>query len=385
MRTCTVPPIVTSKNPRMVSDETATHLTARDQPAGRLLDWLAHAVAVGASDVHLVIGHPPVLRIHGELQPLDETVLDQAALVPLLEAICPRKIFDRFQRDQDADFSIERCVNGQQHRFRVNYFINDQQPGACFRVVPDSIPDFQWSGFPREIAERLAHFRNGMVLLTGVTGSGKTTTLAMLVNLLNLEGNHRIITIEEPVEYRYPPHSGSVITQREVGLDVRSFAEGLKYGLRQDPDVILVGEIRDRETARMAMTAAETGHLVFSTLHTRDAKGAISRFADLFPQNVQTEIRAQLAVSLRAVVSQHLLPNARTGEKRQLALEIMFNNMPISSAIRIGKLQSIDNYILTGRDEGMRTLDDSVKELHRAGRITKKTAARFVSDPSSLF
>ncbi len=369
----------------MVSDESVPASTEDDPSAVRLIGWLADAVTVAASDVHLVAGHPPVLRVHGELRPLDELVLDQHELARLLKAICPEKIFKQFQRDQDADFSIERRVDGQLHRFRVNYFFSDQQPGACFRLVPNTIPDFEWSGFPRDIAERMAHFRNGLVLLTGVTGSGKTTTLAMLVNLLNREGNHRIITIEEPVEYRYPRQTGSVITQREVGLDVRSFAEGLKYGLRQDPDVILVGEIRDRETARMAMTAAETGHLVFSTLHTRDAKGAISRYADLFPQNVQTEIRAQLAASLRAVVSQHLLPNAVPREKRELALEIMFNNMPISSAIRIGKLQSIDNYILTGRDEGMRTLDDSVKELLHAGRITKKTAARFVSDPSSLF
>ena len=206
----------------------------------------------------------------------------------------------------------------------------------------------------------------------------------MLVQLLNSRGNNRIITIEEPVEYRYPARAGSVITQREVGLDVESFAAGLKHGLRQDPDVILIGEIRDKETAQMALTAAETGHLVLSTLHTRDAKRAISRYADVFPQSVQFEVRSQLALCLRAIVSQHLLPSVVAGEKRQLALEIMFTNSPIASAIRTGKLTSIDNYILTGRSEGMVTLDDSVKALLYSGQIDRDVAERFVSDPASL-
>jgi twitching motility protein PilT len=206
----------------------------------------------------------------------------------------------------------------------------------------------------------------------------------MIINLLNQEGGYRIITVEEPIEYVFPRVANSIITQREVGDDVSSFADGLKYALRQDPDVMLVGEIRDRETGQMALSAAETGHLVFSTLHTRDAKGAISRYGDLFPQNAQSEVRAQLAMSLRAVVSQHLLPSQQDGAKRVLALEIMFNNAPNASAVRSGKFESIDTNILTGRKDGMITLDESVRRLLEAGKITRAIANRFVTDKRIL-
>ena len=192
-----------------------------------------------------------------------------------------------------TSISLSRLeLGGRPRRFRANYFLSDQSLGACFRIIPSEIPDFGWAGFPFELALRLAHFRNGLVLITGVSGAGKTTTLAMLINLLTQEGDYRIITVEEPIEYVFPARGNSIVTQREVGRDVATFADGLKYGLRQDPDVMLVGEIRDRDTAQMALSAAETGHLVFATLHTRDAKGAVSRYADFFPQHVQTEIRA---------------------------------------------------------------------------------------------
>jgi twitching motility protein PilT len=206
----------------------------------------------------------------------------------------------------------------------------------------------------------------------------------MVLNLLCHEGGHRIVTVEDPIEYVFPKTTGSVVTQREVGRDVRSFAEGLKYALRQDPNVILVGEVRDRDTAQTALSAAETGHLVFATLHTRDAKGAISRYSDLFPQNVQHEIRSQLSMSLRAVVSQHLLPSAQAGEKRVLALEVLFNNAPIASGIRFGKIESIDNYVQTGRADGMMTLNESIKRLFQAGQISQETAERFVTDRAYL-
>ena len=205
----------------------------------------------------------------------------------------------------------------------------------------------------------------------------------MIINLLCQEGGYRIITVEEPIEYVFPAAGGSVVTQREVGHDVHSFADGLKHGLRQDPDVILVGEIRDRDTGQMALSAAETGHLVFATMHTRDAKGA-SRYADLFPQSVQNEIRAQLASGLRAVISQHLLPSAQRGGKRELALEVMFTNPAIASSIRFGKLETVDNYIVTGCADGMVSLDESVKRLMTAGKITRETAEYFVSDKAYL-
>ena len=354
---------------------------ARPDP---LRDWLTRAVEVGASDLHVVAGYPPVLRVHGELRELQPTALGRDAVRELLVELCPRHAMDRFEADRNCDFALELALRGKAMRFRANYFMSGEQMGACFRVIPSEIPNFQWAGFPEELAGRLSHYRNGLVIICGVVGSGKTTSLAMLINLLNKEGGYRIITAEEPVEYLFPKIPGSVVTQREVGLDVHTFADGLKYALRQDPDVILVGEIRDRATAQMALSAAETGHLVFSTLHTRDAKGAISRYADLFPQSDQREVRSQLALSLRAVISQHLLPNVRPGEKRVLALEIMLNNSAIASAIRQGKIESIDNVILTSRADGMLTLDESIKRLLKENRISRETAERFVSSPKRL-
>lgn len=354
-----------------------------------LRDALAQAVARGASDLHVVVGHKPTLRLHGRLQELDAPLLTQEAVKTALVTVCPPQTLDDFDRQKNADFALELPIDGKPQRFRANYFFSGQSLGACFRVIPSQIPDFRWAGFPQDIADRLAHFRNGLVLISGVSGAGKTTTLAMLIDLLQQEGDYRIITVEEPIEYLFgsregtPSRGNSIVTQREVGRDVTSFADGLKYGLRQDPDVILVGEIRDRDTAQMALSAAETGHLVFSTLHTRDAKGAISRYADLFPQNVQPEIRCQLAMSLRAVVCQHLLPNANGG-KRELALEIMFNNSPIASAIRTAKDETIDRNILTSRADGMITLDESVRRLYQSAKISRETAEQYVSDKGFL-
>ncbi len=251
-------------------------------------------------------------------------------------------------------------------------------------MIPPKIPDFAWAEFSPQLAERLAYLRDGLVIVTGPTGSGKTTTLAMIVELLNQEGGRRILTVEQPVEYVFSRSLHSIITQREVGTDVRTFADGLKYGLRQDPDVILVGEIRDRETAQMALSAAETGHLVFTTLHTRDAKGMVTRFADLFPQDVQKDIRGQLAMSLRAVVSQRLLPDVEPGRKRHLAVEVLWNNHPIANAIRTGKVESIDNYLLTRRDEGMVSFDESVRRLYEDDKITRATAEQNLTDPTAL-
>ena len=226
--------------------------------------------------------------------------------------------------------------------------------------------------------------RNGLVIVTGITGSGKTTTLASLVEMLNQAGGYRIITIEEPVEYLFPRREHSIVSQREVGTDVDSFLNGLKHGLRQDPDVILVGEIRDRETARMALSAAETGHLIFATLHTKDAKGAITRFVDLFPQSAHEDVRTQLSLSLRFVVSQHLLPSTRAGEKRVLALETLVVNDPARSAIKFGKIEAIETAIQTGARDGMTPLDTSLELLVQQRKITPETARRYAKHPESL-
>ncbi len=361
-------------------------LTPHDPPplAEKLLRWLEWAVQVGASDLHVVVGHPPVIRMHGDLTALPEPPLTEDEAEPLLLSACPHDALARLQAQKNADFSFECPVDGKSARFRATLFLAGGSTGGCFRVIPNTIPELAWAGFPLPLAEKIAGLRDGLVILTGATGSGKTTTLAMIVNRLNKAGGYRIITVEEPVEYQFPRQPHSVITQREVGADVLTFADGLKYGLRQDPDVILVGEIRDRDTAQMALSAAETGHLVFSTLHTRDAKGAITRFPDLFPPEAQSAVRAQLAMSLRAIVSQRLLPGVNKSEKRHLALEVMWNTLPIASAIRTNKIESIDNYIQTGRDEGMFTFDESVKQLLRAGKITRAVAEQNVRDVTYL-
>lgn len=361
------------------------HDLSKMPPAGdKVRDWLGRAIAAGASDLHLVAGYPPVLRLHGDLIELEEPPLTGEVTEHLVRALCSPDAFARLQAQKDIDFSFELAVGGRFCRFRANLFRSEGRHGACVRVVPTSIPDFEWAGFPPDLARRLAFLRDGLVIVTGATGSGKTTTLAMIVNLLNQAGGYRIITVEEPVEYIFPRLAGSVVTQREVGSDVLTFADGLKYGLRQDPDVILVGEVRDKETAQMALSAAETGHLVFSTLHTRDAKGGITRLADLFPQDAQRDVRSLLALSLRAVISQRLLPSAEPGSKRQLALEILWNTHPIAVAIRTGKVESIDNYLLTSRDDGMLSFDESLRQLLKAGKITRETAEQHVREATVL-
>ena len=360
------------------------HVEQEPRLAPKLRTWLAAAVERGASDLHLIAGYPPVLRLHGDLVPLQESHVSPGEVRPLLASLCSPEIFARFEAQKDLDFSFDLPMDGKVARFRANLFHAGQSVGACLRIVPTTIPNFEWAEFPLPLAHRITALRDGLVIVTGATGTGKTTTLAMLVNLLNQQGGYRIITVEEPIEYVFPSAPGSVVTQREVGNDVLTFADGLKYGLRQDPDVILVGEIRDRDTAQMALSAGETGHLVFTSLHTRDAKGAISRFADLFPQDAQRDVRSLLALSLRLVLSQRLLPSANQGEKRHLALEVLWNTHPIASAIRTGKLESIDNYLITNRDDGMLSFDESIRQLLRAGKITRELAEQNVREPTML-
>ncbi len=350
----------------------------------RLKQWLTLAVDREASDLHLVVGHPPVLRVHGVLQPLDEPELEKQHLEALLLPACPSPFAERFQQEKNTDFSLSVDIHAQPHRFRANYFVNGQNVGACFRVIPSEIPDFRMGQFPGGLGRTADQFPQWPDPRFRCHRFGQDDHVGHAGQQTQPAGGCRIITIEEPIEYLFPRVPTSVVTQREVGVDVSTFADGLKFGLRQDPDVMLVGEIRDRDTAQIALSAAETGHLVLSTLHTRDAKGAISRFVDLFPQMVQHEIRAQLAMGLRSVISQHLLPSSQPGTKRHLALEVMFNNSPIASSIRFSKLESIDNCILTGRAAGMITLDESVRRLLVADKIDRQTAEHFVSDIASL-
>jgi len=372
-------------------DTPTNTLTSEAFERAPILGWLDQAVQQEASDLHLVSGYAPVLRRNGRLMPIEgESILTTTAICELLGPIWNGEQRARMESECNLDYAIELPMHREQCRFRVNLFRASGSIGACVRIIHTKIPDFAWTSFPENLARRIAALSSGLVLFTGVTGSGKSTSLAMIVQMMNAEFGYRILTIEDPIEYRFPvhshsshshsSHSQSVVTQREVGTDVDSFADGLRFGLRQDPDVILVGEIRDLDTAKMALSAAETGHIVLSTLHTRDAKGAISRYADLFPQQAQSEIRAQLATNIRAIVCQRLLPSSIEGERQELALEIMFNSAAIGSAIRSGKLESIDNYILTGRSEGMVTMDESIKRLLVDDSISRETAEQFISD-----
>jgi twitching motility protein PilT len=354
-------------------------------PDAELLALLRRGLEAEASDLHLVAGYPAVLRVHGRLASIGETVLTPERTASLIQSILPPHLRspDTLAR-RDFDFAFAMPAAGGSARFRVNVFHNQGAPGACLRFIPSSIPSFEWMGVPAALARRVASLPSGLVLITGVTGSGKTTTLAGLVEMINQAGHRRIVTVEEPLEYIFQPAGHSVITQREVGVDVDSFAEGLKYALRQDPDVILCGEIRDRETAQMAISASETGHLVMSTLHTQDAKGAITRLIDVFPVDQHQDVRGQLSLSLRFVVSQRLLPNASPEERRVLAMEVLVATDPVRAAIRMNKIESIDSLIQTGKSFGMQTLDENLAYLACNRRITPATAYRFAKNPSGL-
>ncbi len=345
---------------------------------------LHEAVDREASDVHLIPGFPVTYRIHGQLTPAGEGLLSGLEVRQIVASILPEPLVARLDGGTNFDCSLELTHKGATCRFRANVFLAGGHWCACLRHVPNEIPTFEWMGFPEALAERLITHNNGMVIITGVTGSGNSTTLAALINRMNVRGGFRIITVEEPIEYVHRRVSSTIVTQREVGRDVESFYDGLKYGLRQDPNVILVGEIRDRETAAMALSSAETGHLILTTLHTRDAKGAVSRFVDFFPPDAQDDVRAQLALSLRSVVSQHLLPHVRQGRRRALALEVLHVNQPVRAAIKFGKIDSIESAIQTGKREGMIPLDEDLARLVSAGSISLETARRFAKDSDAL-
>lgn len=342
------------------------------------------AVELQASDIHLVAGSPAAFRIHGEIHVLGSDHLNAETLQQNLLSVCTAAEQERLARELSVDLAVDLQDEVGTIRIRLSIFCDKHGLGGCIRIIPSQIPDLEWTNLPRSVVDRLLRFRNGLILVSGVTGSGKTTTLAVTLKMLAEGRGCRIITIEDPIEYRLPMTTRSILSQHEVGRDVHSFADGLRVGLRLDPDVILVGEIRDRETAQMAVSAAETGHLVFSTVHSRDSKSAISRITDLYPQENQAEIRALLALSLRAVVSQHLLPSIDTKAKRELAIEVLYNNLAISSAIRTGRLETIDNNIKIGKNEGMLTMDDSIRKLMLEGKISRETAVAFVSDAKSL-
>ena len=329
------------------------------------MDRLLQAcVSQGASDIHITVGRPPVLRLDGHLRSLETKVLEPDDTVALMKSITPERCEQELQEEGGTDFGF---AFGDAARFRVAVFKQKGNVSIVLRQIPNQILTFEQLGLPK-ICAALCRRPRGLFLVTGPTGSGKTTTLATMINYINENFDRHIVTVEDPIEY-YQPHKKSVINQREVGVDVPSFAEALRRVLRQDPDVILVGELRDLETIEAAVRAAETGHLVFSTVHTTSAAGTINRLIDVFPVNQQAQIRIQLAGNLLAVLSQALCPLA-TGRGRIAAYEFLVVTPAIANLIRENKTYRIDSSIQTGKKLGMQLLDEHLWNLYDAGKIT---------------
>lgn len=341
-------------------------------------DLLAKARKVGASDVHVTVGIPPKCRINGELCDLMEGKIMPADSKALVEQMIPGRLVDRFNNEGEVDFSYAIKGVG---RFRVNIFKQRGTMSFVIRLVNTEIPDPRSLGLPESVIN-LTSKKRGLVLVTGPTGSGKSTTLASLINVINQNYNKHIITLEDPIEYLHS-HNKSVVNQREVGIDTQSYAGALRAALREDPDIILVGEMRDLDTIATAVTAAETGHLVFSTLHTIGAVPTIERIIDVFPTHQQAQIRLQLATLLEAIISQQLIPTAdRNG--RVAAFEIMYANSAVRNLIREAKPHQIPSIIQTSRQSGMITMDDALFELYQSMQITREDALSYAQDKNAI-
>jgi twitching motility protein PilT len=343
------------------------------------MDRLLQAViTMGGSDIHITVGRPPVLRIDGKLRSLETKVLEPDDTFNLMKSITPEKNQQELQEEGGTDFGFSF---GEQGRFRVSVFKQKGNVTIVLRLIPSRIMTFEEIGLPK-ICQALCRRPRGMFLVTGPTGSGKTTTLATMVNYINESLDRHIVTIEDPIEY-YHNHKKSIINQREVGVDVPSFGEALRRVLRMDPDVILVGELRDLETIEAAIRAAETGHLVFSTLHTTSAAGTITRIIDVFPVDQQEQIRVQLSANLIAVLSQALCPLS-TGKGRIAAYEFMIVTPAIANLVRENKVYRIDSSIQTGKKLGMQLLDDHLWQLYENGKITMSEMLDKARQPGAL-
>ncbi|MGM0368444.1 MAG: type IV pilus twitching motility protein PilT [Actinomycetota bacterium] len=332
-------------------------------------DILKRAAESNASDLHMTVYLPPVLRINGALKKLEDfPKFEPDSLKELLYSILTEKEKKRLENDLELDFSHSISGVG---RFRCNYYFQRGSLSGAFRIISSDIKSIEELNLPKQI-EEFSTYPRGLVLVTGPTGSGKSTTLASVIDLINKRRSENIITVEDPIEYLHK-HQKSIIVQREVGSDTRSFANALKYVLREDPDIILVGEMRDLETISSALTAAETGHLVFSTLHTQDAPQTIDRIIDIFPTHQQQQIRVQLAGTLKAIMVQQLLP-ASDHNGRVPAVELMFATGAIRNMIREMKSHQIYSAIQSGGRRGMVTMDRSLANLYRQGKISKDLA-----------
>jgi twitching motility protein PilT len=344
-----------------------------------LHDMLKELIERGGSDLHITTNSPPQVRVDGQLFALDMPPLNPVETKQLCYSVLTETQKHKFEEENELDLSFG--VKGLS-RFRSNVFLQRGAVAGVFRTIPFKILTFDELGLPPIVSDLCCKPR-GLVLVTGPTGSGKSTTLASMIDKINCERHDHIVTIEDPIEYLHP-HKNCLVNQREVGSDTRSFKHALKYVLRQDPDVVLVGEMRDLETIEAALTLAETGHLCFATLHTNSCVQTINRIVDVFPPYQQTQVRAQLSFSLEAVLSQTLIPRA-SGKGRILALEVMIPNPAIRNLIREDKLHQIYSQMQVGQDKfGMQTMNQSLFSLHQRRMITLDDALGRSTDPDEL-
>lgn len=339
---------------------------------------LAYAQEAGASDVHITVGIPPKMRLHGELTDLPGEPLTAEDTMAAVRSILNETQTKEFLEKGEYDMSFSL---GDAGRYRVNAFMRQGSAALALRLVSSAVPSPEALGVPASVID-LYQKKRGLVLVTGPTGSGKSTTLAAVIHKINTCRGAHIITLEDPVEYVHP-HRMSMVNQREVGRDTLSYANALRAALREDPDVILVGEMRDYETISVAITAAETGHLVLSTLHTIGAASTVDRIIDVFPPHQQQQIRVQLSNVLEAVISQQLMPRA-DGRGRVAAFEVLHATPAVRNLIREGKSHQIPNVMQTGRRQGMISMDDAILEQVRAGQITRQTALEFAQDSEEM-
>ncbi len=337
----------------------------------------SEATEHGASDLHLAVGEPPIIRLRGELMPLPHPEVTVKKMEELIFSILAPALKERFINDRELDTSYE-IKDGT--RFRVNLHFERGNMGLVARIIPTIIPTLEDIGMP-EVVSQLTRLDYGLVIITGPTGCGKSTSLASMVNSINNERAANIITLEDPIEFIFKSKK-SLIKQRQLGTDMLSFTDGLKHVLRQDPDVIMVGEMRDLDTISTTLTVAETGHLVFATLHTNSAAETVERIIDVFPPYQQNQVRLQLSYSLRAVISQRLLPSLNGS--RVAAREILLNNAAVANLIRENKTAQIKSVIQTNAQEGMMTLDQHLKYLIKNDIISLEVALAHASIPETL-
>ncbi len=343
-----------------------------------LASILLHAVEVGVSDIHLSAGDPPMFRLHGSITPTDMEPLDRESLHTMLYDLLDDYQRKLLERDKELDFALQF---GTLARFRVNCFYNMQGEGAVFRVIPSVIKSFDELRLP-PILKKVAEKPRGLVLVTGPTGSGKTTTLATMIDYVNSTREDHILTIEDPIEFVHP-HKKCIVNQREVGPNTKSFANALRSALREDPDIILVGEMRDLETIQLALTAAETGHLVFGTMHTQSAPKTCDRLIDVFPPEQQALVRAMFAESFQAIVCQALLKRIN-GRGRVVAMEIMLATAATRSLIREAKAYQLPTIIQTSQKQGMQSMDQNLKDLYMRGIVSKEEACSKANNPEYI-